>query len=113
MYAWSWMWQPVPDGQWWMIRSHDSADPGRLPSAGSVALPAYLITSPTLNVVLDTGARMCGTGPVAPTPIGIVAVSLAPLESVTLTCAVYWPSRAYVWVAVTPAAVAPSPKSQA
>ena len=49
----------------------------------------------------------------SPTKIAAVAVSVDPSAPVTVSEMVYDPSAWYVWLAVSPLAVAPSPKSQA
>jgi hypothetical protein len=58
----TWTWQVVGVVQWWIRSVHESAEPGRVPSSGSVACPEKSIRSPTAYVSDDDGESITGTG---------------------------------------------------
>ena len=76
------------DGQCCMMRSHFSAEAGRVPSCASVAEPEKVRTSPTFQVVPAAGVVMVAVGAVLPTVMVTEAVSEAPTLSVTFSDAV-------------------------
>ena len=64
------VWHPVV--QWWRMKLHARADPGRVPSWTSVAWPEKLMVSPTAQVRLDVGVSITGVGAVLPPPTVMV-----------------------------------------
>src|SRR5919202_619879 len=69
-----------------------------VPSSGSLAEPAYVMTSPTLYVSVEAGAEIVGTGGRLPTVMVTVAVPVPPRPSVSVSVAVYVPFAVYVCV---------------
>ena len=66
------------------------------PSSGSVTVTVNGMLSPKANVPSSTGTLMVTVGAVLPTVIVVFALPSLPLESVTVSLAVYCPLTVYV-----------------
>ena len=72
------------DGQWWRISDQERAEPGSVPSSGSVAMPLKLTVSPTFQFRELEGDRIVAAGgALAFALIVTSSVSEAPWLSVT------------------------------
>ena len=78
------------------VQANDDA--GSEPSSWSLAAPLKEMTSPTFQVVVESGAEMEAWGAVSPGQIVSVSVLDAPWESVTLNRKVTFALCVYVYV---------------